>query len=188
MHPDIAPLLAVTQALTAAGIESALGGSGLLHSLGLIAEVRDWDLTTEASLEQVQRALAAFPLDFPEHAGGRYATGYRIAICAGGVDIDLMGTFAVRTAAGVCHLPTLTCGMWQGVPVGSPEVWAVAYRLMERHPKADLLSEYLRARGARADAVRRLLAEPLPPGLRAEVAGWPDPPAPGPWWPGGDAI
>lgn len=173
MHPELQPLLALTRTLGAAGIECALGGSGLLHSLGLIDQVRDWDVTTDAPLEPVRQALAAFPLTSPGHGGAAFATGFRLALTADGADIDLMGSFAIRTSAGVCRLPTIVAGSWEGVPTGSPEVWAVAYRLMERHPKADLLSEYLRTHGARGATVRRMLAEPLPSALQAEVAAWP---------------
>ncbi|MGE5673726.1 MAG: hypothetical protein ACM3XM_07540 [Mycobacterium leprae] len=172
MIPALSPLLTVADALRRAGIPFALGGSGLLHSLGLVSEVHDWDLTTDSPLPVVAAALGDLPWVRAAHGEQRYATDYRLAIAVAGVSIDLMGSFAIRTEAGVCHLPTIPVSTWEGVPVGSPEVWAVAYRLMGRSPKADLLSAYLRQRGADRQVVARLLQEPLPADVREEVARW----------------
>lgn len=158
----------VARALERAGITYALGGSGLMRSLGLVEQVRDWDLTTDAPFEQVATALEGLPWERAPHGDGPYATAYRLAVG----EVDLMGRFAIQTEAGIVRLPTVVCGQYEGLPVGSPEVWAVAYRLMERHPKADLLAGWLRQQGARADLVARLLQEPLPPQVRDEVRGW----------------
>lgn len=173
MHLDVTPLLPVIGRLRAAGLECALGGSGLLYSLGLAERVRDLDLTTDAALEQVEAALGALPRSLAPHGDGPFASSFRLSLQAGGAEVDLMGRFAIRTGGGVCHIPTVVCSTWQGVPVGSPEAWAVAYRLMQRHPKADLLSRYLAAGGARRSVVEYLLAQPLPPAVRAEVEAWP---------------
>lgn len=158
----------VARALELASIPFALGGSGLLCSLGLVAQVRDWDLTTDAPFERVTAALAGLPWELAPYGDGPFATAYRLAIG----EVDLMGQFAIRTGAGVVRLPTVVSAQYEGLPVGSPEVWAVAYRLMERHAKAEMLSGYLRSHGARADLVERLLHEPLPASAREEVRGW----------------
>ncbi|QBS37619.1 hypothetical protein E1B22_07260 [Thermaerobacter sp. FW80] len=83
--------------------------------------------------------------------------------------MDLIGGFAIRTDGGICRLPALEGGTRQGVPTASPEVWLVAYRLMNRHDRADLLAGYLRRHGAAPDRVRRLLLEPLPAAVRREL-------------------
>lgn len=166
-------VLPVVEQLQRKGVVVAMGGSGLLMSLGLVEGVRDWDLTSDALWEQVEPALAGLVWRPAPCGDGPYASRYRIAIEAGEKEIDLMGSFAIRTEAGVVALPTIVCSQWQGVPVGSPEVWAVAYRLMERHAKADLLSGWLREKGARAEVVDRLLQEPLPAGVVSEAEKWP---------------
>jgi hypothetical protein len=172
MIPEIAPLQQVVRRLNAAGIEVALGGSGLLHSLGLIQVVHDWDLTTDAAPERVLAAVEGLTWEEVPYGSIPFASAYRLEIALTGCQVDMMVRFAITTAEGVCALPTFPCGAWQGVPTGSPEVWAVAYRLMQRHPKADLLSAYLREHGARRTVVERLLAEPLPAAVRAEVTTW----------------
>lgn len=170
---DISMLRPVVERLTSAGVELALGGSGLLLSLGLVQQVRDWDLNTDAPLEQVEAALGAAPRAAAPHGDGPYASAYRLDLNPGGQPVDLMGRFAVRTESGICHMPTVVSGTWRGIPVGSPEVWAVAYRLIGRPQKADLLSAFLAREGARPQVTARLLQEPLPAPVRAEVEAWP---------------
>jgi hypothetical protein len=170
--PPLQPLLQVVNALQTKGITAALGGSGLLHSLGLVDSVRDWDLTTDAPLEQVSAALGDIPWHMVRHGDQDYGTAYRINITPDGADIDLMGSFAVRTEAGLCRLPTLVSSVWNGVPVGSPEVWAVAYQLIGRPPKAQLLSDYLHRNGYRSEVKAVLLAEPLPETVLALIRRW----------------
>jgi hypothetical protein len=172
MIPVIAPLQQVVATLNRAGIEAALGGSGLLHSLDLIQNVRDWDLTTDADPAAVLRAVEGLPWEEAPYGSLPFASAFRLKISLGGCQVDLMVRFAITTPDGVCVLPTLPAGFWKGIPVGSPEVWAVAYRLMQRHPKADLLSDHLRHCGANRLAVERLLAEPLPLAVRVEVGSW----------------
>jgi hypothetical protein len=48
--PRTPPFQVVSQVLAALrrhGAEAAIGGSGLLAALGLVDQVRDWDVTTE---------------------------------------------------------------------------------------------------------------------------------------------
>jgi hypothetical protein len=167
--PSLEALQLVVAACRRAGVEVALGGSGLLYSLGLGDSVRDWDLTTDAPREAVEQALARFDWHEAPFGDGPFRSAYRLSVQVGGAEIDLMGQFAIEAV----HLPTIVTGEWQGVPVGSPEVWAVAYRLMERTPKADLLDRYLREQGARTFAVELLLREELNPNIRGQIASWP---------------
>jgi len=170
--PPLEPLRRVFEALSAAGVEAAIGGSGLLYSLGLTDTVRDWDLTTEAPPEQVKAALGALPWHQAPTGGQTYATECRLNVTPDGADIDLMVRFAIRCEGGVVHFPTVVTGALEGLPVGSPEVWAVAYRLMGRQPKADILNDYVRRQGARSEIRALLAAQPLPEGVRAEVESW----------------
>lgn len=163
----------VGTALSAAGITWALGGSAVLiaHGLQQVAP-SDWDVTVDADPETVRAALAAVAYtENPRTGDGIYATGARLVIEP---NVDLLCQFAIRTETGIIYLPTVVSRTWEGLPVGSPEVWAVAYRLMDRPAKADLLTGYLLSRGADPAVKAALLAQPLPLMLRDEVEAWPD--------------
>lgn len=67
--PPLEPLRLVTSRLDAAGIEWAVGGSGLLASLGLVERVNDWDLQVECSAEPLQFLFATLPHSFHGHGG-----------------------------------------------------------------------------------------------------------------------
>ena len=71
------------------------------------------------------------------------------------------------------RIPTIVSARREGIPLGSPEAWAVAYALLERPEKSQRLLQWLQARGADARAVVRLLAEPLPVPLAARLAALP---------------
>lgn len=155
--------------LERAGIVVALGGSGLLAALGLSDRVRDWDLTTDASREQVTAALAGEPY----HASGGDAlhADRKLAFSDGLVEIIL--GFAFHTPSGVVRIPTLVSERRDGLPLGSPEGWAVAYHLLGRDAKSEALFAHLEARGCGPAARARLMAEPLAPGLAARLAALP---------------
>ena len=172
MIPPIEPLRQVVDRLASAGISAALGGSGLLYSLGLVDAVRDWDLTTDADVPAVIAALGDLPWSQSPTGDQSYATASRINVTPHGADIDLMVKFAVRSETGVVRLPTIVTGQFESIPVGSPEVWAVAYQLIGRPAKADMLNVYLRQQGARSEIRAQLLAEPLPEAIRRRVMTW----------------
>lgn len=172
MTPDRSLLHTVLQRFHDHGLVAALGGSGLLYSLGLVDSVRDWDLTTDEPLDAVTRALEGLNWSASAHGDGSYGTEYRLSVREGDVEIDLIGAFTVRTDEGLCHLPTIPAATWEGIPVGSPEVWAVAYWLIGRQAKGEMLSAYLRRRGANPQTVKELLVRPLPASIRTEVESW----------------
>ncbi|MFF5993063.1 hypothetical protein [Prauserella flavalba] len=134
--PPLEPAARVVTALREAGLAPAVGGSGLLVALGLAEVANDWDVTVDADAETVTTALDAAGLSYRPLDQGRYAIG----------EVDLMVDFALPGPAGVEALPTRVTGEWQGLPIGDPEVWARAYRLLGRDAKADLLERYLEAR------------------------------------------
>jgi hypothetical protein len=144
------------------GSSTHWGGSGLLLALGLAKSVRDWDLTTDAAPEKILPLLEGVAHE-RVGAWGLHADE-KIRFHSGAV--ELIVRMAVRSGHGMCRIPTLVCGEWNGVPLGSAEAWAVAYSLLGRREKADLLFAHLRRRGADPEAIARLLREPLP----AEVA------------------
>jgi len=59
--PPLEPLLEVADILRQGGVGFALGGSGLLHALGLAGSVGDWDLTTDAEPTMIYRIFEGRP-------------------------------------------------------------------------------------------------------------------------------
>src|SRR5438093_2354480 len=167
--PPLAPLRAVVGRLESAGLVCALGGSGLLASLGLADSARDWDLTTDQPLVRVRDALCELDHDL---VGPNRAHADTKLQLAGGL-IELIVGFAIRSGDAVIRLPTIVTGRWIGVPTGSPEVWAAAYDLMGRLEKSSLLFGWLEKRGAEGAAISRLLLQPLPQELRERLEGLP---------------
>lgn len=82
--PDPQELLPLVRVLLRAGVRCALGGSGLLLSLGLVDRVGDWDLTTDAPLERVEAALQGWQA--ARVAGGRppHASNYVLRVALPG--------------------------------------------------------------------------------------------------------
>ena len=164
--PPIAPLRRLVSRLERAGVTCALGGSGLLFALGFDVHVGDWDLTTDDPLERVRQAIGRAPYQVVG-PGGIHAD-HKIQLRDG--EIEIIVGFSMHAPHGTVRLPTLVTGQWNGIPIGSPETWAVAYRLLERHEKSDALFDYLASHGADPEARRRLLAEPLPRDLSVRLA------------------
>jgi hypothetical protein len=160
--PPLPPLLRVVSALEGAGLVCALGGSGLLAAHGLAARVRDWDLTTDAALDRVLDALDAFE---PEFKGpDELHTDHKLMI--GGGEIEVIVGFAIGPNDAVVHFHTHVTGRWNGVPLGSPEVWGAAYAMMDRPERAALWFSWMEERGADPARVAALLEQPLPEELR----------------------
>ena len=155
-----------------AKISFALGGSALLAHHGLADAVADWDITTEDSEEKVCEALRSFRFTSgTKHPD--FATSFNYKIQIESAVVDLMGGFAIRCGTSVCQMPTIVSDHWGNIPLASLEVWAVAYRLMGRHAKADCIFAFLQQKGAKGEIILQLLEQPLPPTLRLELATLP---------------
>lgn len=152
-----------------AGLECALGGSGLLAALGLADTVRDWDLTTDASRAAVEAALTGLEW---EHKGSDALHADEKFMFAA-LDLEVIRGFAFHTSDGVVRLPTIVTRRWAGLPVGSPECWAAAYHLLGREPRRDVLLDWLSRNGARRSTLDALLAQPLPQPLSAALRALP---------------
>jgi hypothetical protein len=128
------------------GLVTAIGGSGLLASLGLVEEVHDWDLTTDAPTHSVVEALrsAGWPFRNATVRDGVYATRDRFAVEGADHEVDVLVGFAAYDGDQVVHLPTRVTGHWNDLPMADPVVWARAYRLIGRTDRAALLDEWLR--------------------------------------------
>ncbi len=166
--PPREPLRVVTDRLDAAGIEWAVGGSGLLAALGLVERVNDWDLQVECEPEPLKFLFRTLPHEFHGH-GGCHAD-WKLAFEAQRTEV--IPRFAFFAPAGVVRVQMHVTREWQGLPIASPEGWAVAYWLMGRYDdaehrvrraaRAELLFAWLAEHGADAELVRELLEQPLP--------------------------
>lgn len=159
----------ITARLEAGGIEYASGGSGLLYSLGLAEAVRDWDLMTDAPLQSVAEALQGIAWTTVQSGDYPFASSYRLSIHDDALPLDVFGGFAIHSSAGLCRFPARSSFVWESIRMGSPELWAVAYALMERKEKARLLFAYLHRHGASREMVELMLNEPLPQPIREEL-------------------
>jgi len=175
--PPLAPLRAVLERLDGAGIACAIGGSALLVSLGLARAARDWDVTTDAAIETLDERFAGVP---HERFGASGIHADHKLVFEGGA-VELIARFAFVTDAGVCRIPTAVAARWNGLPMGSPEAWAVAYALLARDPregagragKAAALFAHVARTGADPDVVTRLLEQPLPAELADRLRALP---------------
>lgn len=167
--PPFALLRDRIERIERAGVTVALGGSGLLAALQLTDHVRDWDLTTDAPLEQVTAALAGEP--YRASGGDHLHADHKLALSDGQVEV-IVG-FAFHTPAGVVRIATIVSARPDGLPLGSPEGWAVAYALLGRPAKSKALLAYLATHGVEPGAQARLLDEPLPSELAGKLAALP---------------
>ncbi|GAA1166786.1 hypothetical protein [Nesterenkonia sandarakina] len=156
--PSIPPLQTVTRlqsALSEAGIESVVGGSWLLASLGLIQTVQDWDLVidSEAGVQggrwvdpvpAVEQVLAAMGLrHLRRERSGIFRTSAALQVDAGDHSIDVLVGFALESQGRVVSIPARPGHMWQGLRMARPEEWLAAYRLMGRAERAEALQRHL---------------------------------------------
>lgn len=175
--PRFALLRSAIECLERAGVPVALGGSGLLAALGLADRVRDWDLTTDAKAEAVTAALSGGPFAVSGAVSGTLSghdalhADHKLAFADGALEIIL--GFAFFTPAGVVRIPSRVHERRGGLPLASPEGWAVAYHLLGREEKSRLLFQYLESRGAEPEVRAELLAQPLSSGIRARLAALP---------------
>lgn len=145
-HPPLQVVQALFADLAAHG-RVVLGGSALLYALGLVDSVGDWDLITDVPAEQVAEVLAARGLS-AERLGGdspRFATAALFRVDAGDHQIDVLVDFAIRSGGSVTAIPPRGWRLWQGMTLGRPQDWQLAYELMGRENKAALLRDWLLA-------------------------------------------
>ncbi len=140
---DQSEVLPIIKRLKDNKISYALGGSGLLYYLGICDSVNDWDITVDCSKDKLISAISGY--DWAEKKSGDYpfASQYRISIDS--LIIDFIGYFAFQYKEEVINIPIYPCEKWGSINVSSPEVWYVAYYLMGRKEKADLILNYLKS-------------------------------------------
>ena len=177
--PPIEPLRALTRRLDGAGIEWGVGASGLLASLGLVRRVNDWDVQVEAPPERLREIYAGEPHAFHGH-GGCHAD-WKLSFEEARTEI--ISRFAFFVPSGTVRVRLHVSRHWRGLPIASPEGWAVAYALMgeydepelraRRSERSELLLAHLAASGADPAWLDPLLAEPLPEPLAARLRSLP---------------
>ncbi len=167
--PPLEPLLEVHRRLADAGIAHALGASALLHTLGLEDHVGDWDLNTDAEHDALRPLFQ--DLDAVHFGSSGIHADSKIQLY--GAHVEVIVRMAIIAEGRIVRIPTLPRGEWQGVPVGSPEAWAVSYALLGRVEKSERLLRHLAEGGARREDVARMLEEPLPHALAARLAALP---------------
>ncbi|MEO5987909.1 MAG: hypothetical protein ABIU54_10715 [Candidatus Eisenbacteria bacterium] len=176
LHPPFEHLTSAGARLTAAGHLWGLGGSGLLHALGLAEHVGDWDLQTDASAEACEALFTGLPYQRYD-ANGCHAD-HKLTLLDS--DAEIIIRFAFATPGGVVRIPARVSGSWRGVPLAAAEGWAVAYWLLgeldgapERSAKAGKLLAHLATWGADRARLAELLAQPLPGALAERLRALP---------------
>ncbi len=139
VQPD--KLIPIIQRLEEHDIMYSLGGSGLLYYLNLVESINDWDITVNCPKQELMKVLHGYECLELESGDYPFASQYRMSIETH--HIDFIGGFALYAEKGILHLPLERMGEWDGIQMASPEVWYVAYYLMGRQSKADLLLHYL---------------------------------------------
>lgn len=162
-------LAAVTEKLEQSGISYSLGGSGLMLSLGLTNAVGDWDVMVEASKDRVLHALQRDQIEERRSGDYPFGTKYKLVIQGHGPQVEIIGGLSIYTNKGLCKLPSIPSSIWNGIQVGSPEVWYAAYALMNRMEKAAVLLAYLKKAGANKEILNNLMNEPLPDEIMGEI-------------------
>lgn len=141
--PPLDAVLAVQAALDAAGIDSVVGGSALLASLGLPVEaVHDWDVAVDADPDAVADALGSLRLPIMRAGDADselYASEELFVLDAGDHTVDVIVRFRVRAAGGVIDIPARPGAVWRGLRMARPEDWAIAYRAMGNAERAAAL-------------------------------------------------
>lgn len=174
--PPYEGLRMLTARLDAAGIEWAVGGSGLLAAYGLVNRVNDWDVQVEAGPAQLQELFADVPHEFFEHNGCH--ADWKLTFAA--QQTELIPRFAFAVPGGVVRVPMKVSRRWNGLPIASPEGWACAYWIMGEHDdeslrakraeRAELLLGWLARHGADRARLEIMRAERLPEVLAARLA------------------
>lgn len=170
MEQKINNLITITNQLKRENIRYALGGSGLLYVLGLVNHVNDWDITTEEFKKDVKGALSLFEVEEVSSGNFPFASDYKLRILKNNQEIEIIGSFSIHSSRGICTIPLVITSEWRGISIGSPESWYVAYKLMNREEKANLLYDFLKENRVNKHIIDMLLNHHLPTVIKDTLA------------------
>jgi hypothetical protein len=152
---NVAALDAVAARLREHDVPFLLGGSGLLHALGIDVPVRDIDLMLRAEdRERFEAAAGDWLETVTTDAGPVLTSAWKATLDVDGCEVEGLGGLGF---AGGPVLPFRAGGTWRGVPLAAPEIWWAAYRVY-KPDRAAMLEPFVPA-GDRA----RILSELEPP-------------------------
>lgn len=158
MNPQ--KILPLVKRLEANHIAYSLGGSAILYFLGLVDSVNDWDLMLDCPKSKLIEAVAGYEWIEKESGDKPFASEYRMEIES--LNVDVIGGFAFDVDGRRLELPIspIPNVKWHGMHVSSPEVWYVAYHMMGRHEKANLILAFLQTSNevVNQDLIESLLA------------------------------
>jgi hypothetical protein len=160
VSPAVAAALeAVALRLQAADIPFLLGGSALLHALGLPVEVRDVDLVLRPEdHDRLRDAAGDWWRGSTTETTPLFRSSWKATLDVGGVDVDALGGLAWADRDRIARMPFRAEGTWRRgaaeVALAPAGAWLLLY---ERHrpDRAALLSDHLPA-GARELAMREV--------------------------------
>lgn len=157
MNPQLhETLLLINQHFTAAKINWAIGGSLLLKAYGLVEISNDIDLIV--AVEDIEKAdsILSFQAIKKETQPNKsiFETSAFYQYERLGINIDVMGDFAIRHAEGVFVFPfnqdtptnPLSCQA-DLFPYNFLEDWYVLYQLLKRDQKVQLLEHHFKKQG-----------------------------------------
>jgi len=133
MSPEAAAALeAVAVRLGDARVEFLLGGSALLHALGLPVAVRDIDLVLRAEdREAFEDATAEWWRGTTTEPTPLFRSVWKAELDVGGVEVDGLGGLAWVADGHVIEMPFRVAGRWRcgaaDVPLAAPEDWLALY-------------------------------------------------------------
>jgi len=130
-------LTALTRLLGDARIPFQVGGSALLHALGLVDEVGDLDVVVRpddrARLGAALRSATGASPVFDVHQEPGFVSGWRASHRFCGADLDVTAAVALRYRGGfVARIPFRTGTTWEldgvSVPLAPLTDWLLVYR------------------------------------------------------------
>ena len=140
--------LAASLAEPLAGLDWAIGGSTLLHQLGLEPAPADLDLvTTPEHFDRAAAVLAARfgPGERPAHP--RFRSAHFVRHRAGGVAVELMAGIAVKSNDALVQwrFDPRRIDLVEGLPWMRADDWLALYRLFDRPARVRQLEAHLAA-------------------------------------------
>jgi hypothetical protein len=148
---NLAALDAVADRLREHDVPFLLGGSGLLHALGIDVPVRDIDLMLRAEdRDRFEAAVDEWLVTVTTDPGPVLTSAWKATLDVLGGEVEGLGGLGF---AGGPVLPFRAGGEWRDVPLAAPEIWWAAYRAYK--PDRAALLEPLVPGAAR----ERILAE-----------------------------